>query len=71
MFPEGMPQDNDNSGGRKETNGQIALIIQVKHTDILQMMNLLDNVKAENIWYKYWGDNTFTVAMPNKYTDPG
>ncbi len=64
MFPEGMPWENDNSGGKREPNGKMVFVIQLKCLDHLRMVNLLDEAKERDTWLPYWGDTAFTVLMP-------
>ena len=70
MFPEGMPWEGGEAGGRREPNGRMAFVIQTKRDDHKRMVNLLDKAKERELWLPHWGDTAYTVSMPtNKKED--
>ena len=69
MFPEGMPWEGGETGGRREPNGRMAFVIQTKRADHIRMVNLLDKAKEKELWLKHWGDTAYTVSMPSNKPD--
>jgi hypothetical protein len=72
-FPAGMPGEGAEEKKQKQgtSNARLAHVLHVHQPDYERMKKLLAHMKELDIWHKHWGNETFTIKIPDERSPQG